>query len=81
MSPYFDIANTKNVSIQNDGAVPTLHIMLLNMLKNSIKPCMIPVINDGGSDGSLLDMMYGRLPMIGKRGGPGGKLLGFSIAL
>ena len=50
-------------------------------LKNSIKPCMIPVINDGGSDGSLLDMMYGRLPMIGKRGGPGGKLLGFFVAL
>ena len=79
MSPYFDIANTKNVSIQNDGAVPEFYTF--KKLKNSIKPCMIPVINDGGSDGSLLDMMYGRLPMIGKRGGPGGKLLGFFVAL
>ena len=42
---------------------------------------MIPVINDGGSDGSLLDMMYGRLPMIGKRGGPEGHLLGFIVPL
>ena len=40
-----------------------------------------PAINDGGSDGSLLDMMYGRLPMIGKRGGPGGNLLGFFVPL
>ena len=59
----------------------TLHIMLPEQVKNSIKPCMIPVINDGGSDGSLFDMMYGRLPMIGKRGGPGGNFLGFCVAL
>ena len=45
------------------------------------KPCKIPVINDGGSEGSLFVMMYGRLPITGNRGGPGGKRLGFFVPL
>ena len=46
-----------------------------------LKPCKIPVINDGGSEGSLLVRMYGRLPITGNRGGPGGKHFGFFVPL
>ena len=52
-----------------------------NALEVILEPCRIPVINDGGSEGSLLVMMYGRLPITGNRGGPGGKHLGFFVPL
>ena len=45
------------------------------------KPCKIPVIRDGASEGSLLVRMYGRLPITGNRGGPGGKHFGFFVPL
>ena len=44
-------------------------------------PFNIPVINDGGSEGLLRMLMYGKLPMIGNLGGPGGKRLGFLVLL
>ena len=46
-----------------------------------ISPFLIPVKKDLGSDFLLLIKIYGKLPIIGSRGGPGGKLGGFSVPL
>ena len=56
-------------------------ILFEDTLEDFLKPCKMPVINDGGSEGSLLVMMYGRLPITGNRGGPGGKHFGFFVPL
>ena len=56
-------------------------ILFEDTLEVILKPCKMPVINDGGSEGSLLVMMYGRLPITGNRGGPGGKHFGFFVPL
>ena len=56
-------------------------ILFEDTLEVILKPCKMPVINDGGSEGSLLVRMYGRLPITGNRGGPGGKHFGFFVPL
>ena len=44
-------------------------------------PFNIPVSMDGGSEGLFRITMYGRLPISGSLGGPGGNLLGFLVHL
>ena len=46
-----------------------------------ISPFLIPVKKDLGSDFLLLIKIYGKLPIIGSRGGPGGKFGGLSVPL
>ena len=46
-----------------------------------ISPFLIPDNKDLGSDLLLLTKTYGKLPIIGSRGGPGGKFGGFSVPL
>ena len=46
-----------------------------------ISPFLIPDNKDLGSDFLLLIKTYGKLPIIGSRGGPGGKFGGFSVPL
>ena len=46
-----------------------------------ISPFLIPVKKDLGSDFLLLIKIYGKLPIIGSLGGPGGKFGGLSVPL